>query len=518
MNNQVSVVNGLPNEKGDPFFPLSLLSVVQDAAPSKDAEADVKLKASLFTSFMNNTPNLVWIVDKNIELVFANQKLLNYFNADETAFGKNIFDLIPKSIASIFSEKHALVSESKLPDQSIMTSMTADGREMVYQITIFPIYEALSELMIGGMAIDITESYHARQETKKSNEHLLNLSKATSDGIWDWNIITGHIFANQSLHNLIGSDLNDVIDMNWVNESIHEEDRNQVECIIKTVLEKKEQTWESEYRFKNKDGEYLMVHNRGFVIYENNEPIRMIGTVQDISEIKKLEAQLFEQQLQQQKGVAEAVIQSQEEERARIGHELHDNVNQILSTAQLYLRLLDPQKENFSEIKEKSLESVLLGIEEIRKLSKEMVIPNLRGDGLIASINAIVEDLRFINPFHIYFEHDLQSDIESISKATKINIFRIVQEQVKNIIKYSQAESVEISLHCSNKQLRLLISDDGIGFDSKNTRLGMGLSNIYRRSRLDNGKVILNTSPGNGCSLIVNIPIDAKSIFYCHMQ
>jgi PAS domain S-box-containing protein len=504
------ICNSQPLFEKDQSTPFSVVSTIQDITKEKKLEIEAGVREALFTAFMNHTPYFTWIVDKNKNLVFANESLLKYFHGDATAFGKNMFDLIPLSIASIFHEKHKIVFEKKLPDYSIVKSLMADGKEVVYQITVFPIHMATADMMIGGEALDVTEAYNARQEIKKTNEHLVCINKATSEAIWDWNMQTGHFFGNQVLYNLIGFDLNEVFDLNWCYQRIHAADRGKIESLIAKVVENKELSWEAEYRFQNTDGSYKLIYNRGFVIYENNEPIRMIGSLQDISIIRKLETELVDQKLKEQKGIAEAIIHSQEEERARIGHELHDNVNQILGSAQLYLSLLKPTVDNFFEIREKARKAVLLGIEEIRKLSKEMVMHSLIEGGLLSSINGIVNDLQFVKPFHITFLHDKMCNVESLSMNKKITIFRIIQEQIKNIIKYSKAKNVKILLNCCTEHVRLFIQDDGIGFDSANTRRGLGLSNIYERTRLDKGNVILNTSPGNGCSLEICIPFDLK--------
>jgi PAS domain S-box-containing protein len=504
------ICNSQPLFEKDGSTPFSVVSTIQDITKEKKLEVEAGVREALFTSFMDHTPYFTWIVDKNKNLVFANQSLLKYFQGDATAFGKNMFDLIPLSIASIFHEKHKIVFKKKLPDHSIVKSLMADGKEIVYQVTVFPIHEGTADMMIGGEALDVTEAYNARQEIKKTNEHLVCINKATSEGIWDWNMQTGHIFCNQVLHKLIGSDLDEVFNLDWCYKRIYAEDRQRIENVIKNVLENKEHSWEAEYRFQNRDGSYKLTYNRGFVIYENNEPIRMIGSLLDVSIIRKLETELVEQKLKEQKGIAEAIIHSQEEERTRIGHELHDNVNQILGSAQLYLSLLEPSVDNFSEIKEKTRDAILLGIEEIRNLSKEMVMHSLMEDGLLSSINGIVNDLQFVKPFHTTFLYDEKCHVESLSMNKKITIFRIIQEQTKNIIKHSKAKNVKISLNCCGEYVRLFIDDDGIGFDSGNTRRGLGLSNIYERTRLDKGKVILNTSPGKGCSLEINIPFDLK--------
>jgi len=143
---------------------------------------------------------------------------------------------------------------------------------------------------------------------------------------------------------------------------------------------------------------------------------------------------------------------------------------------------------------------------------QSMVMPDLMGGGLVESIEALVEDLRCVNLFNIWFDHSKLCDIEGISQNKRITLFGIVQEQTRNIVKYSEAKEVEISLHCCSDQVRLMIKDDGNGFDPQNTQRGPGLSNIYERTRLYGGKVVLTTAPGKGCSVIVNIPIEPHDI------
>jgi signal transduction histidine kinase len=212
----------------------------------------------------------------------------------------------------------------------------------------------------------------------------------------------------------------------------------------------------------------------------------------------------------QHKKLAESIIRAQQEERARIGHELHDNVNQILGSAQLYLSLLNTVGEDVGFIRDKATELVLLAIEEIRNLSKAMVMPDFSGDGLVGTITGMVEELRYGKVFAIVFRHTDRLTIEAQDPCMKLALYRIVQEQTRNIVKHSQARNVEISLDCTCDQLRLLISDDGKGFDRAKTRRGVGLNGIYERAALFNGKAQLRTVPGNGCTLIITIPLELK--------
>jgi signal transduction histidine kinase len=250
-------------------------------------------------------------------------------------------------------------------------------------------------------------------------------------------------------------------------------------------------------------------------LFENLQsvPYSVLSTFQDISrergferQARGIELQLAEHRLKEQKGTAEAIIKAQEQERTRIGHELHDNINQILACGHLYLDGLNRDTANFQEIKNKTKEILQLAIEEVRVLSKAMVLPDLKKGGLVTSIEDLVSDLRFGDLFEVEFTHSEVSDLEEMAQTKKVTLFRIIQEQTKNIIKYSKAKKVKIELSSGVGQIRLEIKDDGQGFDQENTHRGLGLANIFERTRLYDGNATLSTSPGNGCCVIVIIP------------
>jgi signal transduction histidine kinase len=102
------------------------------------------------------------------------------------------------------------------------------------------------------------------------------------------------------------------------------------------------------------------------------------------------------------------------------------------------------------------------------------------------------------------FTNYLNADL--LSSGKRITLFRIVQEQVKNILKHSKAKKAEITLQRTDDTIQLMLKDDGVGFDSKQTRRGIGLSNIYERVSFYNGTVTIQTSPGKGCTIIVSLP------------
>jgi signal transduction histidine kinase len=93
------------------------------------------------------------------------------------------------------------------------------------------------------------------------------------------------------------------------------------------------------------------------------------------------------------------------------------------------------------------------------------------------------------------------------SDKLKLSIYRIVQEQLTNIFKYAKAQNAWLSLHQSPELVELVIKDDGVGFDTTEKQQGVGLQNISTRAEMHDGKMILESSPGNGCMLTVQFPV-----------
>lgn len=213
-----------------------------------------------------------------------------------------------------------------------------------------------------------------------------------------------------------------------------------------------------------------------------------------------------------EKNLAGSILDAQHQERVRIGHELHDNISQILTSAHLYMGCLQRDCPDFDHIKGKAMEIIMHAVEEVRQLSREMVLPDFPLKGLIHSVEELINDLSYGDTPKITFRHADLLTIESQDHQLRLTLFRILQAQIRNIIKHSRAKHVVIALDASNEQVRLQIQDDGLGFDPAITRRGLGLGGIYERTALYSGKVTLNTAPGKGCTLIVTIPLKLRRI------
>lgn len=271
-----------------------------------------------------------------------------------------------------------------------------------------------------------------------------------------------------------------------------------------------EVTQQKIWEHRKKNGETMIVE---FTYYPINYFGRtaMQAQVNDITENIRLEEELI---LQKQR-LVEAVLNAQENERKTIGAELHDNINQILTAVKLNLGLAIEYNDNKPLIQkcEKNIETVM---EEIRKLSKQLILPgNLKELGLVQSIEDMMREVLHLSG--ISWKVIAKGVKENLlSEEQKLTLYRIVQEQLNNILKHADASSIAITVQVSNSKVQLKIVDDGKGFDTTKHRSGIGITNIINRAELFNGKVKIDSTPGEGCSLEVELnskhPLPSKNI------
>ena len=346
---------------------------------------------------------------------------------------------------------------------------------------------------------DITERKSTEEKMAKAIERYDILARATSDTIWDWDIISNKMLYNASITKMFGYEKTEITNvLEWWDKNIHPDDFQIVSRSLAEVFDNKLETIQLEYRFRCTDGTYKHVFDRGFVIYgDDHKAVRLIGSMQDITYKKDEEER-----------ISRAIISAQEQERCHIGLELHDNVNQILAGTQLTLSMAKDkliEREKMIEFIDISKAYLTNAIDELRKLSHELVPASFDDSTLKNDFENLLLDININGRFDVYFHFD--EDINSaVGEDIQINLYRILQEQVKNILNYSGADRIEIVLTLNNGVVRMRTFDNGKGFNTKHIKKGIGLSNMKKRAYSFSGKFFLNTAPGEGCEIIVEIP------------
>ena len=264
------------------------------------------------------------------------------------------------------------------------------------------------------------------------------------------------------------------------------------------------------WRHLKKNGELIIVETTAHFIEYNTRKARMV-VINDITESKRaeeelrsMEKELLNQKIQAQKKVTRAVIKAQEKERDHIGRELHDNVNQILVSAKLYLSVIAEENEGIKEmIKKYPLTLIDKSIQEIRVLTSGYVAP-LKDIDLQELIQSLLDKLRDNMALQTTFVYDATNYI--LDDELKLNLYRIVQEQLNNIVKHADAKNIAVTVSKDNSFINLVVADDGKGFDPDKKRKGIGISNMINRVESFNGEIKIESSIGNGCRTQIRIP------------
>jgi PAS domain S-box-containing protein len=483
--------------------PISFVTLIKELPWQKEVKSDDK--EHFQKEFLNNTSAMTWLIDDQENLIFANPAFMRFLGLKESDLNKPAVEAIPPFFRDIFEKVHRKVLETGVAHKKVHKYHLAEGTTLYFLVNIFPVPGNSNKPLLGGEATDITHGYNVHEEIAHANERLIRLTQVATEAIWEWNLETDQFFRSKALIELIGSHDIETVGFTWWHTRIHPDDKDRIELNANNLLHSKQTSWQWEYRFRYPNGSYRTMRDRGIVVYENDKPVKIIGSLLDLTEVRELENQLMQEKIKHQKEIAKSIIDTQEKERTRLGQELHDNINQLLLVAKLYMGLLKPSEAGNKVIAKKVIDSLDMAISDIQAISREMVLPKLKEKTLADSINELVKDVKTTCKFKIKFLHDKQ-ECEGISEGKKIALYRIVQEQLKNIIQYSKAKNVLIQLIYNPGSVELIVQDDGVGFDPLQKTKGIGLRNIYDRTTLYNGKVELLSSPGSGCCLKVNIP------------
>lgn len=223
-----------------------------------------------------------------------------------------------------------------------------------------------------------------------------------------------------------------------------------------------------------------------------------------------LDQKLLQEKIDKQIQITQATIYGQEKERKEIGMELHDNVNQMLAASKLYLDLAESKPEVMKELITRSRKGIADAIQEIRKLSKSMVPPMMGVNGIIDCIEEFASLIR--NSSGLQIDICIAEPIMlSLDENEQLALYRIIQEQLNNIVKHADATRILIKLDHKQDTAILHIKDDGRGFNPRENRHGIGLSNIQSRVEMLAGTFEIISAPGHGCELIIQLPCNYKA-------
>ena len=339
---------------------------------------------------------------------------------------------------------------------------------------------------------------------RESDARLRLAVKSSNVGLWDWNVPDRRIYFSPEWKDQLGYGADELSDRfeEWESR-LHPDDKPGVLSHIEKFFGGSDSAYEDDFRLRHKDGSYRWIYSRGELLRDAaGAPERMTGCHLDITERKRAEEAL-RRTAARTRGLQRRFTEMEEHERRALHRELHDRIGQDLATAKLNIELASTLPP--AEIGKRlgmALELVQSAIATSRNIMAELRPPGLDEHGLGVAIRILAESLEDRLPMTVSVR-DVDFELR-LPQLVEAALFRIAQEAVNNLAKHANARAVEISFFQEAQEVRLMIADDGCGFDA--TRLpesgSYGLQIMRERAEGVDAKLKVDSAPGRGTRII----------------
>jgi len=358
-----------------------------------------------------------------------------------------------------------------------------------------------------GTAQDITERKQTEQSLLESEKRFCLVANTAPVMIWMSGPDKLCNYFNQPWLEFTGRPLEAELGNGWA-QGVHPED---LAMYLDTYTQSFDirEPFEMQYRHRRHDGEYRWLLDDGVPRFNVDGSFAgYIGSCIDVTDRKLTEDSLST--------VGRRLIEAHEEERGRIAHQLHDDINQRLALlANRVQECEQATSANNDPLQNKELREIWRLISEIstdiQHISHQLHPSKLHYLGLATTARDLCQ--QFSRQHKIDIEcvvHDLPRNLE---ERVSLSLFRTLQESLHNVVKHSHAHHVKVELRCLSEAVRLRVSDDGVGFSPDHARSyqGLGLVSMRERLRSVGGKFSIQSKPSRGTRVEGRVPVNTKA-------
>ncbi|WP_264554131.1 ATP-binding protein [Flavobacterium sp. N2038] len=286
------------------------------------------------------------------------------------------------------------------------------------------------------------------------------------------------------------------------------------------IFEKQRSGWQGEVKILNKEDQTIWLDLSMVPVMIKKDELELLIVCFNITERKKAQREVERlnlenttEKINQQKIISSKIVENQENEQNRIAKEIHDGIGQMLTGLKFSLESINLDDKEKSAQKIEYLKKLSLDIiKGVRTATFNLMPPELSDHGIVSSLSKLTQELSKLTGKEILFYNKTDFD-QRLDSLIEINIYRLTQEAINNAIKYAESSHIIVQLSHSDTLLSIIVDDNGKGFDinsvdkKRNSESGMGLLFMKERIQYINGRVFMNSIPGEGTRITFNIPI-----------
>ena len=444
-------------------------------------------------SFVNNAYS-TYFHKKHKELI--GHSFMSFLVKDEQ-------DKVQRIISSLNKEEPIAIHNCRL--------LADNGHIRWLQLVVQAIFDKegnVTELQVEGQ--DITERKQVEEELRESEERYRSIVSNIPDAVWTTDEKYRIVFVSPNIELVLGYTQEEHYQsgdwMTWF-ERVHPDDVNRAKAAFRALVEQGKH-YDIEYRFKRKDGRWMWLLDRSLGTYERGGGRYADGLFSDITERKQAEEKIhkFQQRL---RSLTSQISLTEEQERRRLAICLHDQIGQTLAVIRLKLATLQQSSSDGYAKQIASIQELLdQAIQRTRSLTFDLSPPVLYELGLEAALEWLAE--QFQKQHDIIFKVEDDGKPKPLADACRGILFMAVRELLVNVIKHANAQNVSISIQRVGKKVRVIVQDDGVGFNSSQIETQtnvFGLFSIRERLRHVGGNVNLESRCGHGTCVSLVAPV-----------
>ena len=449
------------------------------------------------------------IISKNLDATITSwnagaQRIFGY--TEEEAVGRPITILIPPDL---WDEENRILETLKSGariEHYETIRVTKTGKKVNVSLSVSPIKDSTGRIAgFSKIARDITERKGAEELARASEERFRLAAQAGKMYSFDWDVTTGTVVRSPEHVKVLGVAEPLHFTHQQFLDKIHPDDRPK---FIGTIagLTPKNPSGAVTYRVLISDDASVWLRSSGRAFYDGEgRMLRVIGMAADVTDLKRAEEALLK--------ANRKLVKAQEQERARIGRELHDDIGQRLAMLAIELEQLQEKHNDLpAEVRGhvRELQQMTGDLSSsVHALSHDFHSSKLEYLGVVAGIESWCKEFGERQKMDIDFKTNVAG---VLPPDVGVSLLRVVQEALHNAIKHSGERRVEVQLREDSGEIYLIVSDLGRGFDVE-TALegkGLGLTSMRERVRLMNGTIVIDSKPLAGTTVHVCVPFEAE--------